>query len=543
MMRAMGRSSMNPGWTRRRVARGLALALVLLGALPGPRAAAEGKDPHLEAADAALASWDLASAQASIDAADAGPERDVKQGVVHVFAGRYAEAEALLAAAIASERLVEGSSEDEEARHYLALARGSQRALEGSVTVASPDGHVEAVFADPKDALLAPYLFDAMAAAREALGDDLGVRPDHPVRFELLDDPLKLAMITPLSVDNIRTTGTVGVTKYRRIMMISPRVMVYGYGWIDTAVHEYVHYLLTMRTGNQAPVWLQEGLAKLLETRWRLREPPPLPSAIAHRLHQAIVRDELVTLDEMYPSVAMLPSQEQAALAYAEVETMLGLLLERRGSTGLEALLERVARGDDAKDALAAAWGDDFEAFMTEWKSATRRATAKAREASMRGLEFKEGEDQAAPEEPLGDVFSHLGGGKARQHARLGGLLQARAHLEAAAQQYEKARAADRRAREDPVLSRRLGRLYVALERWSDAVPLLRVAAASDPEDANLAATQGRALLRSGDRPGATEALGRAVRVNPFIPDIHCDLAELAETEARRAEERAHCRE
>jgi len=534
-----------PWWLRGRLARGVALGLLLLGALPGPRAEAEGGDPHLAAAETSLASWDLSAAQASIDAADAGPERDVKQGVLYVFAGRYAEAEALLAGAVAGGGLGEGSTEDEEARHYLALARGSQRALEGSVTVDSADGHVQAVFADPKDALLAPYLFDAMAAAREALGADLGVRPDHTVRFEFLDDPLKLAMITPLSVENIRTTGTVGVTKYRRIMMISPRVMVYGYGWIDTAVHEYVHYLLTMRTGNQAPVWLQEGLAKLLETRWRLAVPPPLEPAIAHHLHQAIVRDDLVTLEEMYPSVAMLPSQERAALAYAEVETMLGLVLERRGGAGIEALLDRVAMGDDAKDALAAAWGDDFDGFMEEWKAVTRRATAKAQEGPLRGPEFKgsEGEAEAAAEEPLGDVFSHLGGGKARQHARLGGLLQERGHDEAATQQYEKARAADRRAREDAVLSRRLGKLYAKLERWTAAVPLLQLAAREDPEDANLAAAQGRALLRSGDAPGAREALGRAVRVNPFIPAIHCDLAELSETEERRTHETALCRE
>lgn len=543
MMRSIRSSSIRASWLRSGFIRGVGLGLVLLGALPGPRAAAGGGDPHLSAAETALTSWDLEAAQASIDAADAGPERDVKQGVLYVFAGRYAEAEVLLAAAIASGGLPEGSNEDEEARHYLALARGSQRALEGSVTVDSPDGHVQAVFADPKDALLAPYLFDAMTAAREALGADLGVRPDHAVRFEFLDDPLKLAMITPLSVENIRTTGTVGVTKYRRIMMITPRVMVYGYGWIDTAIHEYVHYLLTMRTGNQAPVWLQEGLAKLLETRWRLAEPPPLPPAIAHHLHQAIVRDELVTLEEMYPSVAMLPSQEQAALAYAEVETMLGLVLERRGAAGIETLLDRVTMGDDAKDALAAAWGDDFDAFMEEWKAVTRRATAKAQDGPLRGPEFKGTEGESEPDEPLGDVFSHLGGGKARQHARLGGLLQGREHDEAAAQQYEKARAADRRAREDAVLSRRLGKLYTKLERWSAAVPLLQVAARKDPEDANLAAAQGRALLRSGDSARAREALLRAIRVNPFIPAIHCDLAELAETEERRAHETAHCGE
>lgn len=528
---------------RRPMLRALGLGLLLLGALPGPRASADGEDPHLAEAETALAGWDLDEAQAAIDAADATVARDVKQGVLHVYAGRYADAEATLAGALASGDLVSGSTEEEEAQHYLALARGSQRALEGGTTVRSPDGTVEIAFADPKDALVAPYLFDAMASAREALGEDLGILPDHPVRFELFDDPLKLAMVTPLTVENIRTTGTVGVTKYRRIMMITPRVMVYGYGWLDTAVHEYVHYLLTMRTGNLAPVWLQEGLAKLLETRWRLDDPPELDPAVAFHLHQAIVREDLVTLDEMYPSVAMLPSQERAALAYAEVETMLSLLRERRGPDGIERLLDRVAAGDDAKDALATAWGDDFEAFMTEWKAVTRRRTSKGSEGPVGGPEFKEGEEAGEAAEALGDVFSHLGGGEARQHARLGGLLQTRGHGEAAAIQYEKARKADRRAREDPVLSRRLGKLYVTLERYSAAVPLLQRASEADPEDANLAAAQGRALLRSGDAPGARGALDRALRVNPFIPTIHCDLAELAEDEERRAHETAHCRE
>jgi hypothetical protein len=34
------------------------------------------------------------------------------------------------------------------------------------------------VFADARDALLAPYLFAAMAEARAALGDEIGVLPD-----------------------------------------------------------------------------------------------------------------------------------------------------------------------------------------------------------------------------------------------------------------------------------------------------------------------------------------------------------------------------
>lgn len=502
-------------------------------------ARADDPDPHFENVQSALAAWDLDTAKREATAVAESPQRDVANGVIAVYEGRYAEAESLLAGALAGGALPGGGPTD-EARHYLTLARGSTKALADAITLTSDDGTVVAVFASEKDALIAPYLFDAMTTARKALGDDLGVWPSHAVRFEFLDDPLKLAMVTPLSADNIRTTGTVGVTKYRRIMMVSPRIMLFGYGWLDTAVHEYVHYLVTLRTKNNAPVWLQEGLAKLLETRWRREQPESLSGPMAYRLHKAIVEDELVTLEAMYPSVAMLPSQELAALAYAEVQTMLELLRERRGAPGLALLLDRVAAGDDAKDALATAWGDDFAAFMHEWKRVTRKRTARGEDGPLAKREFKE--DDGPPPEALGDIFSHLGGGKARQHARLGTLLQQRDHDAAASMQYEKARAADARARKDPLLSRRLGHLYSTLGAFDRAAPLLDIAAAAEPDDANLAAAQGRAKLRTGDHDGAREALGRALRVNPFIPSLHCDLAQLAPDEASRLRETAHCK-
>ncbi len=527
------------------VARGATADPIVHAGIGGPlqtlTLALESEADAIQAVEAALAAWDLPRAAEALEGAGDSIEAKVKRGVLLVYEAKYAEGEAALAEAIASGELKEGSNADEEARRYLALARGAQKALGGAITVTSPDGQVEAVFADSKDAILAPYLFDAMAKAREAIGDVIGVRPAHPVRFEFLDDPTKLAMVTPLTVQNIRTTGTVGVTKYRRIMMITPRVMVYGYGWIDTAVHEYVHYVLTMRTQNQAPVWLQEGLAKLLETRWRRTTPDELDPGVAFRLHRAIEADDLVTLAEMYPSVAMLPTAERAALAYAEVETMLGLLHERKGNAGIEVLLDAVADGDDAEAALAKAWGEPFDAFMREWKRVTKARTARGENAEITGPVFKD--DVEAPKDELGDVFSHLGGGRARQHARLGTLLQSRGHADAAAQQYEKARAADKRARKDPALSKRLGKLYVELEKFAQAVPLLEIAASAEPEDANLAAAQGRAMLRAGQDAASKLALDRAIRNNPFIPSIHCDLAELATDETVRAAEAAQCDE
>ena len=517
---------------------------------PSPEAFTDATGRFEEALDA----WDLAGAEAAIAELPAGAVRDVKAGVLALFRAQYPEAEALLSGALTSGQLPAATAITQEADHYLSLARGEQRALGPAPRQLSPDGHVEFVCADARDALLAPYLFAAMADARAALGGDLGVLPDHPVRFEILDDAAKLALVSPLTLDNVYTTGTVGITKYRRIIMVSPRVLLYGYGWLDTAVHEYVHYLVTLRTRNRAPVWLQEGLAKLLETRWRSVTPVPLEAAPRKLLARGLARNDLVSFAEMYPSLAMLPSQERAALAYAQVQTMLELLREEKGQPGLAVLLDRVAAGGVAEDALASAWGGSFDAFHEHWKATMRRRTAgkpRPGDAALRKLQFRDpqqpgaaaGESDDADPSLLGDVFSHLGGGKARQHARLGVLLTLRGHLPQAARQYEKARAAEPKLAADAKLARRLGELYLQLGQPAKAVPLLRIAGADDPEQANIAASEGRALLMTGERAAARTALTRALRVNPFIPALHCDLARLAVSDDERTREQALCRE
>lgn len=498
--------------------------------------------------EAAINAWDLADAEAALQAMPAGSARDVKAGVLAFNRAAYAEAESLLAGAVSSGQLPAVGSLQEEAQHYLALARGAQRALGPATTITSPDGQVELVFASAKDELIAPYLFAAMADARRALEADLGIVPDHPVRFEILDEAVKLALVSPLSKENVYTTGTVGITKYRRIIMVTPRVMLYGYGWLDTAVHEYVHYLVTLKTRNHAPVWLQEGLAKLLETRWRSPEPLPLEPPSRRLLAKALASGDLVSFAEMYPSLAMLPSQERAALAYAQVQTMLGLLHEERGGAGVSDLLARVAAGEDAEAALAAAWGDRFERFYSHWQETMRRRTAGKGGGDLRKLKFLAPDQQAAAEAGedlslLGDVFSHLGGGEARQHARLGVLLTLRGHLGPAARQYEKARSADPKIKDDPKLSRRLGELYLQLGQPARAVPLLRRAGLDDPEQPNIAAAEGRALRLTGETEAARAALARAVRVNPFIPTLHCDLAQVAADPAEQQREQALCRE
>jgi tetratricopeptide (TPR) repeat protein len=492
-----------------------------------------------------LEAWDDAAAADAAARVPEGSRRALARGLLAHQNADYTAAETEFSAALAAGDL---SDDDTKlAEHYLTLSRGSITALAQNLVERSSDGRFVAVFAAPSDTILAPYLFEAMGLAYDRLGAALDVFPDHAVRFEIFDDAASLSLATPLSLDAVYTTGTVGLCKYRRVMQLTPRVMLMGYGWIDTAVHEYVHYLVSIRTRNRAPVWLQEGLAKLYETRWRLDAPPPLDPPLAKLLHEALTKDDLVTLEEMHPSIAMLPTPERAALAYAEVQTMLELVWEEKGDAGILAVLDAVAAGADPKTALAEAAGSDFDTFYARWKRVQLERTRDAEGGPLDTPRFAQGGADAndPSEDPTlrGSVFSHLGGGRARQHARLGVLLTLRGHREAAVLQYEKARASKREVADDPELSRRLGQLYLQLERANEALPLLRRAAREDPEDPNLAADEGRALRLAGRVDEARAALWRAVAQNPFIPRLHCDLAELAPDEATAARERALCRE
>ena len=63
------------------------------------------------------------------------------------------------------------------------------------------------------------------------------------------------------------------------------------------------------------------------------------------------------------------------------------------------------------------------------------------------------------------------------------------------------------------------------------------------PDHAPLWAVLGSALLARGDRAGAHAASLEAIRINPFDPQPHCDLAQTADDDEQQAREQMFCRD
>src|SRR5699024_3034142 len=185
----------------------------------------------------------------------------------------------------------------------------------------------------------------------------------------------------------------------------------------------------SQKTRNRVPIWLHEGIAKHTESRWRTNEPTALEPAREDLLSKRIDANTLISLEEMSPSIALLPSQEDATVAYAEVFTVVQYLVQERGEDAVRRVLDAIADGRTAEEAVAEisglAW-PDFERRWMRWLRNDRpRITTP--------IDFDDepvlqGSEEAADEGEFAGVASP----KARDHLKLGELLRARGFLDAA---------------------------------------------------------------------------------------------------------------
>jgi tetratricopeptide (TPR) repeat protein len=367
------------------------------------------------------------------------------------------------------------------------------------------------------DEILVPYAIDTLKAAAAALEAELSVKMVSPIRLEIYPDAESLARVSTLSVEAIRTTGTIALCKWGRLMIASPGALMHGYPWLDTIAHEYVHLLMTKVTLDQSPVWLQEGLAKFLETRWRheeaaLRHDP----ASSRLLHEAAAADGLLGFDQLHPSVALLPTQEAASLAFAQVSSFMAMYYGQYGREGVQQALRRVGEGEDAKKALAAVAGVPWKTLEKRWRTGL---TKEPKPPSARLMpRYLKGE--ATEQDELAGVELE----RARNYVRLGDLLWTRSRPAAASVEYGKAHEA---APADPVVASRYARSAIAGGRPQDAVAPLNETLVRYPTHAPALSSLATALFRISNFGGARDAANQAIAHNPFDPQPHCILSKL----------------
>lgn len=389
-----------------------------------------------------------------------------------------------------------------------------------------------------RDKLLVPYVVEVLRKVDDVLAADFAYRPAGQVVVEIYPDITYLAKVSPLTEAEIETSGTIALCKYNRLMFTSPRALVRGYGWRDTVAHEFVHYYVTRKSRNTVPIWLHEGIAKFQEARWRLDPGYPLEPPQEDLLARSWKADKLVTFDQMHPSMAKLPSQEAAALAFAEVHTVIQYLHKKKGYAGINGLIERLRDGDEMNVALNRVYGVDLGGLWSSWKGQLASLALKTYPGLVQtSLKFKrpgeaEGEEESAD---IGTIEEK----RVKDLTHLGELLRARGRLVAALKEYDKAQALGGDG--NPMLQNAVATTLVAMRRFAEVPERLTRVRSYYPDYLPTWVNLGETYVNLGRREEAITAFEAALGVNPFHPRVHDALAQLY-TEAGRADDAARAR-
>ena len=279
-----------------------------------------------------------------------------------VYLGECDRADAILSSPV--------FSESREAAQLGELAKSCARATAAGFVLEDKQRGVWLRLQDDADRALAPFIFEVAAQARDIVSKEVGIDLPHPLRIDLVRDLFSLSSVSGLPLKAAETTGTLAVARWGRVIMLSPRAPVQGYPWQDTLAHEITHLLVTRATRDFAPLWMQEGLAKRFEVRWRAPRPFDRPDWADNGARNAALDGRSVGIDKLGPSIAMLPTPEAAGIAFAEVTSFMHYFIEQNGEPALRLLFADL-RGNGpagAEAALRSVTGYGLSEWNARWQ-------------------------------------------------------------------------------------------------------------------------------------------------------------------------------
>jgi tetratricopeptide (TPR) repeat protein len=431
------------------------------------------------------------------------------------YRGDYPEALALMKSALAL------GGEDEKKKAFALF-------FEQTIGVVAPFQKYESphflIYLDEKqDGILAGYLMDTLEKTYQFVAEKYGFRSKERIRIEVFPDAKAFSFASTLSARDIEVTGAVGLAKFNKLMVLSPKALVYGYRWLDAISHEFMHYMIVRLTANKAPIWFHEGLAKYEETQWR-NGSSYLSSLYQTLLARALTDEKLIAFARMEPSLIKLETPEDVQLAYAQAALAIDFIVGKVGHEGLQKVMKRMAtsRERGASEAIQEELGLRFDEFEIQCKAYLASKGLKEVEGvHVRRYKIKEGR---ADEERVD--MSEIKSMVSRNRAHLGDMLSERGRKGAAILEYRRALAD---ANDSVPILNRLSNSLITLGRDDEALEMLKRAQGLSPDHPTIYTNMGKIYLKSKNYKEAEEAFQASIQINPFNPEVHFGLATALE--------------
>jgi hypothetical protein len=482
---------------------GLVAVLTLLSLSLAMRASADEQheEEHVEESQMNVGVQQVANAITELDVNKAQslleqikeetPALAYQRARLAVYVGDCDSAEAVLSAL----------PETLESSRLLYLAKRCARATAGSSIIVDEGSGVWIRIQDEGDRALVPLLIEVAVKSRKALVEDLGIAIPLPMRIDLVRDLFSLSAVSGLPLEAAETTGTVAVARWGRVTMVSPRAPRLGYPWQDTLAHELTHLALSRGSRDYAPLWLQEGIAKREERRWRPERPLDDrrdPYAIARA---ALLAGENVGIDRIGPSIAMLPTAKAASISYAEVESFMDFWIDNNGVSAFTLLMADLKglSSRETNEAMLSVSGYPLDYWIGRW------------EEHLRQLPDPEESDAPEKSERSDSVV---------QSVRLGELLEEREYVEHASGYFDTALES---APDVPGVRFRASAAQLRLGKQEEAVRRLGTFEQLSRLHGGWLGLHGRMLVAKQQEDRALESFSHAIGIDPYSEEAACE--------------------
>ncbi len=368
-----------------------------------------------------------------------------------------------------------------------------------------------------EDEILKDYALDGLEKIYRKIGKEFNCYPQEKLLVEVQNTKENFVLTSTLSDKEVETSGAIGICKFNRLIIVSPRLSAYGYRWLDTLSHEYVHYIVNRLTLYHCPLWLHEGIAKYFDRKWLDKGLNYLTPPYENLLANAEKENKLISFSRMSPSLVKLNSQEEVSLAFAEVANTVDYLVRSYGQDKLLSLLNELRTIEDENTAFHKVYGLEQEKIEKDWQ------------ANLKGKEMKTYPGASIEKikltgKTLPDEIDEFVGTDLRGHIRLGDKFRQRGQYETALVQYKEAL---EKEPHNPLILNKVAGVYLFLNNKEEAEKKLLNAIRINPDYGASYFHLGNFYLKEKKYPEAEKNYREYIEMNPFDPYLHKNLGLL----------------
>lgn len=364
-------------------------------------------------------------------------------------------------------------------------------------------------YVPPDQTFLVNYALPALEKTVQHYEKVFG-RASGKIRVEIYPTKESFSAASTLSMEILKRSGAIGICKFHRLMILSPRALPLGYRWMDALSHEYTHLLVNELSWSKAELWLHEGTARYFDTTFRTDPPVYLSPHQKTKLLEAMEDGTLVTFKRMSPSLVYLKNQDEVSLAFSQVSYAVGQIIQRKGPKKFKNFLKSLR-----KKPFSVAFKNLMKMNKLEFQENLKNWMAEENWEKTKGTMSDDVRFEQLDED---EVI----GASVKGRIRLGDRMRKKRLFDAALIEYKKALQEEP---ENAIILLKTARTHLALNQTQKAIENLQHAVQNNPNYG----TPHLVLATLVSPREARSLLETANDINPFDPTIHKLLAEVYE--------------